>query len=248
MSAYAYEEIEKSLYEIDKESWAALTKLRVSPSLGAGPSPPRLPENLRLTIRSYARHLFDTEANEYSPYSQSTEMSRWLAALADRVASRVLKAIQSIDNSFEFRMFGVKGYGLSWHGLTPEAIEAAIKEELEETKARWLTRYQPVPQLEIEKTESGQNDESGDLDASQPEPRPPEVGLIEYRAKLLADYKSATGDPSNMRLYRAANSGIHKPDFYSWIKGTLPERSKVSKRFETFLKAKRLPIPRKPTS
>jgi hypothetical protein len=71
---------------------------------------------------------------------------------------------------------------------------------------------------------------------------------IEDRLKLLAEYKHATGNPSNKKIYSAHNSGIHKPEFYQWLDGRLPATSKTAKNFEAFLKSKRRPIPRKPTS
>jgi hypothetical protein len=69
---------------------------------------------------------------------------------------------------------------------------------------------------------------------------------IERRQRLLADYKAATGDPPDYRIYNAKNSGIHKPEFYEWKKGTLSRRTKTAQNFERFLREKKPPIPRKP--
>ncbi len=66
------------------------------------------------------------------------------------------------------------------------------------------------------------------------------------RAKLLSEYKTATGNPSNKKIYQAQNSGIHKPEFYRWRNGRLPTDSKTAKTFEAFLRAKKRPIPRAP--
>jgi hypothetical protein len=71
-------------------------------------------------------------------------------------------------------------------------------------------------------------------------------GLIASRECLLSEYKSATGNPSNKKIYEATNSGIHKPEFYKWLKGTLSPRSKTSRNFERFLGKKDRPSPRKP--
>ena len=68
----------------------------------------------------------------------------------------------------------------------------------------------------------------------------------ERRAKLLAEYKVTTKTPSNKRLYEARNSGIHKPEFYEWLNGTLPTDSATTITFERFLREKKPPIPRKP--
>ena len=69
---------------------------------------------------------------------------------------------------------------------------------------------------------------------------------IERRQRLLASYKSATGNPSNRRIYEAANSGIHKPEFYHWQKGSLSSESATCINFERFLRDKKPAIPRKP--
>jgi hypothetical protein len=66
------------------------------------------------------------------------------------------------------------------------------------------------------------------------------------REKLFADYKTATGNPANRQIYNARNSGIHKPQFYAWLSGSLPADSGTAKNFERFLREKKAPIPRKP--
>ena len=60
-------------------------------------------------------------------------------------------------------------------------------------------------------------------------------GHLAEREALLAEYKSATGQPSNRQIYTAKNSGIHKPEFYQWMKGSLPATSQTAINFERFL-------------
>jgi hypothetical protein len=69
--------------------------------------------------------------------------------------------------------------------------------------------------------------------------------LIEHRRALLAEYKGAT-KASNKQIYEARNSGVHKPEFYEWINGKLPNHSTPAKSLERFLAEKKPPIPRKP--
>lgn len=64
------------------------------------------------------------------------------------------------------------------------------------------------------------------------------------RVKLLSEYGAATGSPSNRKIYTARNSGINKPEFYAWLRGDLPEKSKTTIKFEKFLRAKKYPIPK----
>lgn len=68
------------------------------------------------------------------------------------------------------------------------------------------------------------------------------VQEIDRRVKLLAEYKAATGSPSNRKIYEAKHSGIHKPEFYKWVNGTLSNDSATTKNFERFLRAKKPPI------
>lgn len=65
---------------------------------------------------------------------------------------------------------------------------------------------------------------------------------IERRRKLLADYKAATGVTSNRPIYEAENSAIHKPQFYQWLKGSLPRHSATAINFERFLREKKPPF------
>ena len=86
----------------------------------------------------------------------------------------------------------------------------------------------------------------GTNDASSRQGLP--VGVIDEKARrelLLAEYKTATGNPSNKRLYEAGNSGIHKPQFYTWLSGHLSCESATRINFERFLKEKKPPIRRK---
>lgn len=73
----------------------------------------------------------------------------------------------------------------------------------------------------------------------------PDTPVIASRRQLLEEYKAATEDPSNKRIYGASNSGIHKPQFYQWQKGNLSAHSTTTKNFERFLRAKRPPVARK---
>ena len=70
--------------------------------------------------------------------------------------------------------------------------------------------------------------------------------LAGSRQALLGEYKAATGDPPNKRIYEAKNSGIHKPEFYEWLRGELQSESETTRNFERFLRAKKPPVPRNP--
>jgi hypothetical protein len=67
----------------------------------------------------------------------------------------------------------------------------------------------------------------------------------EQRDRLLAEYRAAV-HCSNKQIYEARNSGIHKPQFYQWVKGQLLPTSATSRNFERFLREKKPPIPKTP--
>ena len=67
---------------------------------------------------------------------------------------------------------------------------------------------------------------------------------IDRRTQLLTEYKAATGNPSNRSIYEARNSGIHKPEFYAWLRGELAFESATTRSFERFLRDKKPPIPK----
>lgn len=71
-----------------------------------------------------------------------------------------------------------------------------------------------------------------------------ESELAAERQKRLTEYKSATKIPSNRKIYTAKNSGIHKPQFYEWLRGKLPAGSHTTINFERFLREKKPPIPK----
>lgn len=78
------------------------------------------------------------------------------------------------------------------------------------------------------------------MEAKSPAPD----SLIEQRRALIEAYIAKTG-ASLHKIYTASNSGIHKPEFYKWRDGTLPNSSSTTINFERFLRNQKPPIPRK---
>jgi hypothetical protein len=100
--------------------------------------------------------------------------------------------------------------------------------------------FEDTPEAALQMLEDILNDPSEEAKGPSPNDE------IARRLRLLEEYKSATGQPSNQRIYRAKNSGIHKPQFHEWLKGVLPSASQTSVNFERFLREKKQPIPRNP--
>jgi len=188
--------------------------------------------------------MFRTEASEY-PADPQIEF--WLSKLAERVVEHVMETV-AVMNQTTYDIFHGKQYnGLSWHGLTLEDMRDAAREGLEFDKTSVLNRLLPesVQDTNSEGSEAAPISES----VGESIPTASEAGsLIERRKKFLDEYKAATGHPSSKQIYEASNSGIHKPEFYQWKNGNLPAESRVTKRFEVFLKAKKRPVPRNTTT
>jgi hypothetical protein len=171
------------------------------------------------------------------------------------VLARVIDAVKTINSPPIYeKILGLEQrYGLTWHGLAPEEMEAAIRSSLDEVRKLTLVRYQSVieqPRKSAKTTRPAAIVESShDSDPNEEKPAATDVAqIVAYRGKLLEDYKSATGNPSSKKIYEAGNSGINKPEFYEWKNGQLPDRSRTTQQFEAFLKAKRRLIPKKSTT
>jgi hypothetical protein len=137
---------------------------------------------------------------------------------------------------------------LSYHGVTEaqicetidEAIQSTIKinfQEISKLSAREFQSLRLPEDKLLPKTSTGLLGESGKSVSEEETDR---------RSKLLAEYKAATCNPSNRQIYEARNSGIHKPQFYQWLKGKLPSDSATAMNFERFLREKKAPISRRP--
>jgi hypothetical protein len=229
LTAERYEAIELAQYEIDKIYWRQLEPLRFGFNLSSmtemmkgGPRPPRQPIYLCNILKEYACALFDAEV---SWYPSSPQLAMWLRNLADRIETRI------IETSLRATLYGT----IEYHA-TKERMRAALQEALQHAIQKHL------PQLDDTPAGSGTR-----IPGSVPPPQSADAAnetLIDSRAKLLAEYKAATGNPSNYRIYNARNSRIHKPQFYQWRNGVLPRDSVTARHFEQFLRDKKPPTPK----
>lgn len=55
------------------------------------------------------------------------------------------------------------------------------------------------------------------------------------RAKMLADYMRDSGTQFPSWIYQDRRSGLHKPQYYQWLRGDLPSTSTMSIKLERFL-------------
>lgn len=237
--------IESAQIRIDEHYWKRLVNLQVSastagvvhlsfPDLKPKPPEPKRPNALRSVIARYAYNLFVVEA---ARYPTDNHLEHFLTELGNRTTERVVHNIISIEEAGQAPF---RRASLEYHGLSLEHMREIANEEIESLINGRLEQIRP-PLTPADHVESARTNHTI-LESTEP------TTEIERRAKLLADYKAATGNPPHKKIYESSNAGIYKQDFYWWINGKLHAKSKVTKRFEAFLKARRRPIPRKPSS
>lgn len=241
LPATVYQSIESARIKIDEYYWKRMVNLQVStiaanvtqvgfPNLEPRPPKPQRPDALRSAITRYARNLFVLEA---ARYPTDDYLEHFLGKLGERTIEHVTRTIASVESAGNtvFRRAS-----LAHHGLSIEQMREVATQEINSLIEGRLEQVRPPSEL--------QGTKATDLDVPTSAKPATEV---ERRANLLANYKAATG-AMDYHIFNASNSGIYKAEFYQWRDGRLPAKSKVTKRFETFLKAKRRPIRRDPTT
>lgn len=135
-------------------------------------------------------------------------------------------------------------------GMEAADVEAAARLRLEGRCHAWKAETFRIA-LEVESTRenpavapSRDDRSTGTAEIATGKAESPNEDEAERRARLLAEYKAATGNPSNKRIYEARGS-IHKPDFYAWLHGDLSSDSAMAINFERFLRLRKPPVPRK---
>lgn len=188
-------------------------------------------------VRSYARSLYLAEGHLYQ---DGPHVEGQLRRLADRIIDRIGATIADIEES------GVeRSVSLAHHGLSTEQMLRAARNEVDE----WIEKRLPPPSSPAPRSLplsiGPQVAALVPRPAAEAVPSPaPDTTEIERRKSLLDQYKIAVGGVSNRKIYESRNSGIHKPQFYEWLHGVLPNYSETAKNFERFLHENKLPIPR----
>ena len=219
-------------------------------------------------ICEYAEAVFDANAKEYlrlGPASirSSTVLKQWVGPQVERSASnlwgawlfaamsgrpQVLRKGEAgmkpgnivVDAPLLLAKRGIAKVVVTPRDKTADARLASVIPQLQE---RFIYQIQLLLKArirywssELRQAKGGRSPQSK---ASAGDP------LVAQRRQLLADYKAATGNPSNKSIY-SGKSGIHKPEFYKWIKGSLSDKSETARNFERILRAKKPLALRKP--
>jgi hypothetical protein len=188
----------------------------------------RKPATLKLQLKEYTSALFDAEARHYLNFKPTDELlCLWLGDLVERINKEV-RAIAEDERH-------------SRHCGLQERL-SAVTDALAARAQWWLQAKQridpPKPAVKVAPPQQA--------GAVQQMAKALDTDEVSRRKALLADYKTAAGNPSNRKIYTARNSNIHKPQFHEWLTGSLPQTSQTCVNFERFLRDKKLPIPRKP--
>jgi len=239
LDPYVFELIELDLHKIDQSWWTTLSTMTMSVTLfqlkaDSGPQPPKQPIQLKMYLHSYASELFNEELKHY-PDDPGCSV-HWAQKLAERVEARIIQRIGEMGTR---RFPSLMSSDLSYRGVTPLEMRETVRECL-----RGLIEKNMLSQLQKQELAPIKTPPpTAELKEPPIAPAPSEIGR---RKALLAEYKAAVGEPSDYQIFNAQNAGLHKPEFYRWLKGTLPAHSKTAKTFERFLREKKPPIPRKP--
>jgi len=186
-------------------------------------------------LRSYCCSIFEQLKEAYSDQIFIWDWEDQIVGEAIRITLECWDNFNNIDPPGSF-----------WRPILREAIAQHLHRPIRQRQQRvFEPPATPSPLLSLIQAQSSR---PGPQEApSQLAPEPPHLQTeVARRETLLSEYKAATG-ASNKKIYEARNSGIYKPEFYQWRDGRLPANSVTAKRFEAFLKAKKRPIPRKPT-
>jgi hypothetical protein len=241
------EDILRAQYEVDNESLPKLNALRVpvgkqlAAVAGAEATVPPQPIRLSRLLREYACALFEAEAREYPP---EPELKQWLQLLGAKIEGRLLNTLRPGRLGLFSAWIGELTYHLAEADIT-NVIREALRAQID-SHLRSLGMALDGPSKTLIGAPKAQPETDVPIDQKQ-DGQPQSVSSeTERRKRLLADYKAATNNPSNRKIYGSEHSGVHKPQFYEWINGVLSSDSATAKNFERFLMAKKSPIPRKP--
>ena len=129
------EQIDVRLHQIDQQHWPEIAKFKDPLFYPLSvPVPPQRPLQFTLCLQSYASVLFKVEADEYEQFRKDGRYPAWLSRLVSRIVARVLDAVEKVE-------YGNPKMASLWsHGVTRQALEAALREFLEGIKSQYEWR------------------------------------------------------------------------------------------------------------
>jgi len=191
-------------------------------------------ETLKSATFSYIAEGFEIHASHHvTLLADYDSIAGWYESFLEKLASDSLK-------DAEVRVG-------PWPPMVADQFMHALRGYLIGRRSHWKAEaISHTRKLEALMREQGLTNEVTPLRAPATELSDPARAVMDkdQRARMLAEYKKAAGNPSNKKIYEAKNSGVHKPEFYDWLNGKLDPDSAPAINFERFLKLKKPPIPR----
>ncbi len=222
---------------IDEESAAAHSRF-------AQPTD-KSPFDLQARVLQYLIELFDIHAHHHKFLILSYQAARgWYEPYLKKLTDNIITHAEKMTSGW---VNAPTGAGLDGDDLKRD-LRVGLIGRCSHWKAEGLKRAREIEAEERATAESGEPSTPLSISAEAPPAnRPVDIDRIKAeRHLLLAEYKEATNNPSSRQIYEARNSGIHKPDFYSWLNGKLSAESAMSINFERFLRLKKPPLPKLP--
>lgn len=137
------EQIELALDATDREHWKIISSFQVSPDVITKRPlpPPKTPEILLDSVRTYASVLFKREADQYGQFGKNSNYAPWLMKLEERVIARAFRTIKAMEQANHPAT-------LAYHGLTDAEISHGLGFMLWDIRSGYIQRG-TNPQIQI---------------------------------------------------------------------------------------------------
>lgn len=131
------DQIDLLLYKVDQRHYKHLAGMQVAHEIPPGePRPPKMPAQLLNQLQWYASVLFTREVEQYGAVRTDARYEYWLSQLADRVAARVVDAVDQVDK-------GSTTASLKYHGLHRVEMDAGLNETLSALVRKYVWEQSP---------------------------------------------------------------------------------------------------------
>lgn len=214
------EETRQSAYEIDQRYWPLIVAFRVArfipPSI---PVPPHRPLQMLEVFKSYAKELYEAEANRYESFQSHRLYVTWLSNLNNRIAVHLQEVFQHLEESDPGQAT------LLWHGIAYLRIDAEVRESMFELGKRYT-----------------QGEAKAALVEEAPESSPPardEANKSPERMALRDAYRAAFPDVKIKDICWAAEQSYR--EWKRWIKGEAKNGLRPDRSFRMVLTSGKTP-------
>lgn len=254
------EQIDMLLHKVDERHWPQIVEMRVKNYHPPGtPVPPQTPDHLRQQIHWYASMLFKTEADQYEQFRSDARYGGWLSSLADRTKTRVMKALEKLENSDTnviHNLVGIRGgLILGYHGLTTKGVEEELHTLLSELRDQYQQGNSEVQRNAERFSRVAKDAAAAGVDLSSASPllkmalnaasqgsvieTSPNNALKAKRKSLLDSYREKFPDVKLADIQWAAKQT--RREWTRWLGGEAKDGSKPDRTFRHVLTSGKTP-------